>query len=253
MCTPEDGESGMVPLCARCARDEEMPRSLWITHARENYLDDDGRMSTTTSSIRSRPRALWSDARFLLGVVLVVVSIAGVWWVVTAAKQTAPVFVAARTLVPGEALVAADLQIVEAALGGAGDAYATPQSMGAGLVMTRTVDAGEMIPLSAVGAADDAASTTIVVRSSGDIPAGVRPGSVVELWVVAEGEDGRYAAPRVLVPRAIVASVDTDDSMMAAGGAQVEMVIARTEVADTLAAQTDGARLSIVPISAVSP
>ena len=72
-------------------------------------------------ALRSRSRAPWTDVRFLLGLLLVVVSIAGVWFVVAAARQTAPVFAATRTIVPGEVVAADDLQVVDIALGEVGD------------------------------------------------------------------------------------------------------------------------------------
>ena len=41
---------------------------------------------------------------FFLGILLVIASVAGVWFVVAASRQTAPAFAANRTIVPGEAI-----------------------------------------------------------------------------------------------------------------------------------------------------
>ena len=67
---------------------------------------------TAIEAPRLRSRAPWADVRFLLGLVLVIVSIAGVWFVVAAARQTAPVFAATRTIVPGETVSVDDVQVV---------------------------------------------------------------------------------------------------------------------------------------------
>ena len=56
--------------------------ALWITSgARSRALRHDGVM-TALDTARARPRAFWGDARFFLGILLVVASVAGVWFVV---------------------------------------------------------------------------------------------------------------------------------------------------------------------------
>lgn len=202
---------------------------------------------TTADVARPRPRAFWADARFLLGVVLIVASIAGVWLVVAAARQTTPVFAAAHTLVPGDVVAADDLRVVDVALGGAGDVYATPATLEPGAVAVRTIEAGELVPLTAVGDAATAATTTISLRSAGEVPAAVTTGTVVEVWAAPQLERGEYDTPRILVPAATVVSVARDDSMMGTAGTALELVIDRAAVADTLAAVADDARLSVVP------
>lgn len=205
-----------------------------------------GRM-TAIESARPRPRAVWGDARFLLGILLVVASIAGVWFVVAAARQTVPVFAATRTIVPGETLSEGDVRVVDVALGQLERAYLTPEALEEGLVATRTVSEGELVPQSAVGAAAAAATTTVVLQSAVDVPASVEAGSVVEVWEAPLIERGRYEAPRILVADATVVSVARDDSVMGGGAASLEVVIPRADVAAVLAAMADESALSIVP------
>ncbi|MGV9195154.1 hypothetical protein ACQ143_12485 [Microbacterium sp. MC2] len=203
---------------------------------------------TAADVARPRPRAFWADARFLLGVVLIVASIAGVWLVVAAARQTAPVFAAAHTIVPGDPITAADLRVVEVALGSAGEVYAGPATLEPDAVAVRTIEVGELVPLTAVGTADQAATTTVSLRSAGEVPRAVATGSVVEVWAAPQLERGEYDTPRILVPSATVVSVTRDDSMMGTAGTALELVIDRSAVADTLAAVAADARLSVVPI-----
>ena len=61
---------------------------------------------TSSETVRARRRAPWVDVRFLLGIVLILASVAGVWFVVSAARQTAPAIAAATTLVPGDVISA---------------------------------------------------------------------------------------------------------------------------------------------------
>lgn len=198
----------------------------------------------------SRPRrAFWGDVRFLIGIALVILSIAGVWLIVSAARQTTPVLQANRTITQGEALVSGDFQVVEVSLGGATDGYLAPQDLAPGLIAARTVSSGELIPASATTAADDARTTTIVVESSVGIPASVSPGTVVDLWHAPPLADGEgHDAPRILVADVVVASVAVDEGVLAQQSTALEVVIDRADVADVLAAITDGSSLSVVPV-----
>ncbi|MBU4464879.1 MAG: SAF domain-containing protein [Actinobacteria bacterium] len=205
---------------------------------------------TAFDHARSRPRAFWGDARFLIGVLLIAASVAGVWLVVAAARETVPVFAAARTIVPGQAVAADDLRVVDVALGQVGDAYLAASggpSVGSGLVATRTIEAGELVPQSAVGPSADARFTTVVLRSAADVPASIGAGTVVEVWSAPLLERGAYDTPRILVSDATVVSVTRDDSMIGGGSAALELVIPRADVAGALAAIADQAALSVVP------
>lgn len=202
---------------------------------------------TAVASARAPRRAPWGDVRFVLGILLIVASVAGVWFVVGAARQTAPVFAAAHTIVPGEAVTSADLEVVEVALGRLGDAYFTPEALTDGLVATRTIASGELVPAAAIGDAAQARTTSVVVRSTIDVPASVEAGSVVEVWSAPLLEHGEYDVPRILVPDATVVSVTRDDSMIGGGAVALELVIPRSDVAATLAAMADASALSVVP------
>jgi hypothetical protein len=202
---------------------------------------------------RARPRPFWGDARFLLGVLLVVVSVAGVWLVVSAARQTAPVLAASRTIVPGQTVGADDFRTVDVALGTARDAYVAADALPQGAVATRTISEGELLPAEAVGAAAEARVTTVVIDTAIDVPAGIAAGSRVEVWFAPALERGVFDTPRILVADATVASVTRDDDVIGQAGASLELVIPREDVAATLAAASDGSSLSVVPVAGRTP
>ncbi len=225
---------------------------LWITSSSALARRHHGRMSDHTAA-RPRPRAFWADIRFLLGIALIVASVAGVWLVVSAARHTAPVFAAARTIVAGEAVGADDLTVVDVSLGQVEGAYASPATLAPGSVATRTIPEGQLVAKDAIGDAAGLRTTTVVVHSATELPAAVGPGSTVDVWAAPQLERGQYDKPRILVASATVVSVTADDTMIGSAGSAVELVIERSEVADTLAAISGGASLSIVPTSAVQP
>jgi len=201
----------------------------------------------TPTPVRPRRRGFWTDLRFFLGVVLIVASIAGVWAVVALSRQTAPVYAAAHTIVPGQAVTAADLTVVDVSLGRSGDAYLAPGAALDGVVATRTIGTGELVPAAATVPAAQSETTTVVVHSSVTVPSGVAAGSAVDLWSAAPAENGGFATPSVLVPSATVVSVTHDDSMIGGGADAVELVIPRADVAAALAAIAADAELSVVP------
>jgi len=195
---------------------------------------------------------VFGDVRFLIGIVLVIASIAGVWLLVTSSRQTAPALQATRTIVPGEAIDSGDFQVVDVGLGGLADAYLAPQDLEPGAIATRTLAAGELVPASAVGDASQARTTTVVVTSTA-LPAGVQAGTPVELWHAPLGEDGRaFEEPRVLVADAVVGSVAEAEGMMSRTSTDVELVIDRGDVADVLAAISGGSAISVIPAGAGS-
>ena len=197
------------------------------------------------SAARTRTR-FFADARFIIGLVLVIASVAGVWFVVSVGRTTVPVLVASRTIVPGDALTSGDLQTVEVALGAVADAYVRPGSV-EGLIATRTIPAGELIPAAAV-TAHAADTTAVVVRSSSALPQSIGVGSAVEVWSAPQTKRGMFGAAGVLVGSATISAIIAEDAVVGDGKTAVEIVIDRADVAAVLAANAAGDALSIVPL-----
>ncbi|WP_194765476.1 SAF domain-containing protein [Microbacterium sp. UFMG61] len=196
--------------------------------------------------------AFWGDLRFLIGIALVAASIGGVWLVVSSSTATSPVLQANRTIVPGEALVSADFQVVEVNLGAVTGGYLAPQDLTSGQVAGRTVVSGELLPRDAAVAAESTKTTTIVIDSSTGLPGDLDAGSVVEIWHAPPlDESGTvHDTPRLLVADVVVAAITESEGMLASSGAVAEVVIDRTDVAAVLAAITGGSVLSVVPVGA---
>ena len=202
----------------------------------------------------SRPRhAFWGDIRFLIGVALVALSIGGVWLIVAASDDATPLLRATRTITEGEVLTSDDFQVVEVGMGSLADGYLAPEDLRSGRIAGRTIEKGEIVPVSALTDADRLRTTTVVIDSSNGIPEGVHTGTVVEVWQAPLLDDGRtYDTPRILVADVTVHQVQEPEGMLAESDPRLEIVIDRADVADVLAAVTGGAALSIVPVGAGS-
>ena len=202
--------------------------------------------------MKSSPRSVrpfWGDVRFLIGIALVIASVASVWFIVSSARETSPVLQSARTIVVGEVLTSSDFRAVDVGLGALHADYLSPGELVTGLIATRTIEAGELVPRVATASADATRTTTLVIDSAAGISEAITKGTVVELWAAAPKEEGRgLEAPRILVPDVTVAGVVEAKGMVAHSSTSLEIVVDRRDVAAVLAAITDGSALSVVPV-----
>lgn len=202
----------------------------------------------------ARARRILVDPRLLIGIVLVIASVAGMVGIVLATDHTREVVVARVALAPGDVVRAGDLTVVGAGLGPLAEHYLTPDEVPAeGVVVTRVVVAGEAVPRSAVGEARGVRLATIVVEARGLLPSAVTAGSTVDLWAappsaVSSTDAADASAPVVLVEDAIVVRLIEDDALVATGEVTgVELLIPRSRIARVLAARAADTDLAVVP------
>lgn len=190
------------------------------------------------------------DVRFVIGAALVIGSVAGVWVVVAAAERTEQVYAAATPLAVGDRLTADELVLAPVRLGGAARHYLTPEDLpGGGLVVTRAVDAGELVPESAVGSEDGLRLASVVVPLGGELARGVEPGALVDVWAAPEAEGGGFGPPAVIVPGAEVVRTVESSGLLASGSGAVEVLVPKDRVARLLQALANADALSLVPVT----
>jgi hypothetical protein len=159
-------------------------------------------VSESTSPRASRfapPR--WLDARFALGVLLVLVSVVVGARVLSAADNTTPVYVAAHDLVPGEHVADGDLAVTHVRLADRGSYYvAATGSMPAGYVVTRFVAGGELVPAAALAATAPGADRLVTVPvEPGHLPDELGRGDLVDVYVTPHaGAGGTVPAPTLV-------------------------------------------------------
>ncbi len=194
------------------------------------------------------------DPRLLIGLGLVVASVSGVVGIVAAADASTPVYAAASPLAPGDRIDVDDLVTRSVVLDGAGSLYVGIGEVPAeGLVVTRPVADGELLPASSVGSSAAADLTSLVVELPGRVSAAIRPGASVDIWGAVATDDAAAEGdgnppPTVLVPDAVVVRVLDDDGLVAATETvAVEVLVGRSTVARLLQATADGQTMSLVP------
>jgi hypothetical protein len=173
----------------------------------------------------ARPR--WRDARLLLGVLLVLVSVVAGSRLLAGADRTVPVWAVSRDLPAGIRLTEDDVELRQVRLGVAGPNYLSAVRDPVGRVLAGPVSAGDLLAASALTLQPDGQAglrEVTVPVSAFHYPPGLSRGAIVDVYVTpgsAGGSDGGVGAttsltsgassdpgPRLLASAVIVVGVD---------------------------------------------
>lgn len=192
--------------------------------------------------------AMRLDPRLVIGMVLIAGSTLGGWALVNGLDDSVEVYVARDTVTPGSTIEAGDLAIASVRLGSGTAGYLEPGDVpSGGLVITRTIESGELVPESAVDAVDRTGLATVVVPSRGALPTGLGAGSRVDVWTAKQVERGGFEPPSVLAAGAEVAGIVESDGMVASESVSVELLVPREKVAALLQALAAEDAIDLVP------
>lgn len=186
--------------------------------------------TTVPGATRAR-RSGWRSPRLVLGVLLVAGSVVAGARVVAAADDTVPVWAAAQALPAGAEVAASDVERREVRFPDEETAAAYVSASGPlapGSRVGRPVAAGELLPRDAVVAAPSEALVEVPLSvASDDLPATVRQGSTVDVWVAPDpavsgtAARQRAEAVRVLADVEVVSVPGAADTLAPAQTRQV--------------------------------
>jgi hypothetical protein len=173
----------------------------------------------------------------------------GVLAIVSAADSGVRVYVARSALSPGDRISPDDLDARSVRLGSTGGRYVLEGGLPrGGLVITRAVSAGELVPQSAVGDPIGTRLAPVVVSVSGQLARSVAAGSVIDLWSAREN-GSMFGPPVVLVSSATVVRVIAKQGILAdRAGESVEVLVPRAKTAKVLEAIANKDAISVVPV-----
>jgi hypothetical protein len=206
-----------------------------------------------TAARLHRPR--WRDTRLVVGVVLVLLSMTIGAKAISAADDTAPMYAAAASLVPGQPVTQSDVKRVDVQLGVERNRYvAADHDIAPGTFALRSVRPGELLPGSALGtrAATDLKPVSVPVDGGG--AALLAAGSVVDVWVNAKDPSSaaeKYGSPVKTLQAAPVAHTpDTSGGGLgaASGTTAVQIMVPEASVQALIAAIDQGAKITLVPV-----
>lgn len=191
----------------------------------------------------------WKDPRLLLGILLVLASVAGVSALLASQDRTTQVLAASRDLPVGTALKAADFDVVQVSLGGlegtyvsAGDPF--PQDAVAGNLLR----SGELLVKADLTEADKLDRKPLGLDVQAPLPSGIRAGDRVDVWASLPNGQNGYSEPRRLLEGAEISELSVSDSVI--GGADSTRLLVLVEDQDLpalLGALSNQAKIAVVP------
>jgi hypothetical protein len=198
-------------------------------------------------------RPSWRDPRLLIGLVLLLTSVALGARVVAQADHTEPVYAARATLPSGTALTADVLEVVRLRLTGTSAGYLDARRpIPRGRVLIRTVRAGEIVPLASIATADELLSRPVAIPVDGSPPAELAAGGLVDVWASVKRRDavgGGYEQPERIARTVEVFDVDRPDSGLSANSnGSVEVLLSSESLPLVLDALANDARVVILPV-----
>jgi hypothetical protein len=191
------------------------------------------------------------DPRMWIGVLLVAVSALVGGRALAATDDTVELWAAARDLAAGAPIVAADLASTSVHFADAqiGDGYVATASTLVGRQLAQSVRAGQLIPSSAVGPAEQPTSELPVGVAAADLPGNLGVGDRVDVWVLPD--DVRSGGP-VRVTRVLraarVAAVTAPQVAGSGGEREVLLAVESSPEVESVLAALVGARPVLVRV-----
>lgn len=196
----------------------------------------------------------WRDPRLVVGLLLVLGSVVGVGLLVRSVDDTAPVYVATRTLTAGQRLTQDDVAVVRARLGAGQQLYLTgTREFPDGAVLVRRVPAGELLPISAIGQRDEVDLRPVTVPLPVQAASGLDPGVLVDVWVAArdDGHTDSFGRPRLVAKGAQVVSHSAGSGGLGVpSGTSIQLLLSPPLVPVVIEAVDNSARITLVPVPA---
>lgn len=227
--------------------------------AAERTLQGETRVQTTGHDKDQVPRARrlrrpgWRDTRLLVGVLLVLLAVAGGVRLVSELDETTAVYAAAHPILPGQEVLAEDLKTVNVRMEAAMSHYVdATEPLAAGTVALRQVAEGELVPAGALGSASAARDKTVTVPVDPASAQILTVGTVVDLWVSRQDPEEAgtaYGEPELLLSSAVVARTpSTGNGLgMGVGRAAVQVVVPADQVGAVISSVDQEAKVTLVP------
>jgi hypothetical protein len=189
-------------------------------------------------------RARWLDPRLVGGVLLVLLSVVVGSKVLADADERVRVWSVTRDLGADTRLTADDIAVRSVRLDDAAKRYVSADQDLAGLVLTRPVGDGELLPVGAVShdGTDDQRRVVVQVDRIG--AGGLDKGRVVDVYAVRDATAGESPSPPELVLSGVTVAEDVKAGGSAFGGsaskAGIALIVDGADVASLIDAMAHG-------------
>ncbi|GLB66908.1 SAF domain-containing protein [Arthrobacter mangrovi] len=184
----------------------------------------------------------------MVGILLVLVSVAAVTALLGSADKTVPMLAARDDIGVGEPVRMEDLSVVEVRLGNVERAYLRAQDeLPQGAIATALLRRGELIPASALGSPDLLGRKPVSLTIDSPLPEGARAGSRVDVWVaMPDGRNG-FSQPELHLEAAEVSELSEASSALgAAESERLHVLVTDEKMPGLLNALSNGAKINVV-------
>lgn len=177
-----------------------------------------------------------SPTQLLLSAVVVVGSVVGAWYVIETSKITEVYLVTNSDLASGTALIEQSLESTELALFSLGSQYLRKGQLPAGAYLTRTISAGEVIPISALTTQQLDDYSNIVLTPSVEISSAITPGAKVAVWASPALDYQSFGEPTIAAVDVEVVQVREPEGSFASAAKSVELRVPLSSIQSILRA-----------------
>jgi hypothetical protein len=193
-------------------------------------------------------RPSWKDPRLLVGVLLVLVSVAGVVFLVGSADRTTEVFAARDGIAVGERLTQDNVVRAKVRLGETEEQYITAESgLPEGVVAVQRIGKDQLVPRASLGSVDELDRKPVALSIDETLPAQAVAGARVDVWVAQPDARNGFSEPKLLLPGAEIAEVTEGSTALASSKTTVLMVLVEDgQMPALLGAQANEAKISVV-------
>ncbi|RKO26732.1 hypothetical protein D7Z96_02835 [Pseudarthrobacter phenanthrenivorans] len=201
--------------------------------------------SATAARLR---RPSWKDPRLLAGILLVLVSVAGVVLLVGSADRTTEVFAARDGIAVGEKLTQDNVVRAKVRLGDTEGQYITAESgLPDGVVAVQRIGKDQLVPRASLGSVDELDRKPVALTIEEALPAQAVAGARVDVWVAQPDDRNGFSEPKLLLSGAEIAEVTAGSTALGSSKTTVLMVLVEdARMPALLGAQANEAKISVV-------
>ncbi|MFB0836569.1 MULTISPECIES: hypothetical protein [unclassified Arthrobacter] len=202
--------------------------------------------SSTTAPRLKRPS--WKDPRLLVGILLVLASIAGVIFLVGSADRTTEVYAAREGIAVGERLTPENVVRAKVRLGDTEQHYITVEAgLPQDVVAMQRIGKDQLVPRASLGAVDQLNRKPVALNVEQTLPSQAVAGARVDVWVAQPDAKNGFTEPKLILPGAEIAEVANGSTALGSSKTTVLMVLVEDkQMPALLGAQANEAKISVV-------
>ena len=193
-------------------------------------------------------RPSWKDPRLMVGILLVLASVAGVVYLIGSADRTTEVYAARDGIAVGEPVTPDNVVRVRVRLGDTEQHYITASDgLPAGTVAVQRIAKDQLVPRASLGDVDQLNRKPVAIQVEQSLPSQAVPGARVDVWVAQPDAKNGYSEPKLVLPGAEIAEVATGSTALGSSKTTVLMVLVEdSQMPALLGAQANEAKISVV-------